>query len=99
MYSVEPHPRSPGARKSTSAVLPFSRHGVMRASSVSPFWNRAPDPGVRRVTASAVGPLVGMFAMSRYGAGAVRRSGRDGFTSKTVDRLVVGQEVAAGFPM
>ena len=68
----------------------------MRASSVSPFSNRAPDPGTRVATPSADGPLVGMFAMSRYGAGAVRSSGLDGFTSNRAAKSVTGHEAAAG---
>src|SRR5487761_191629 len=37
--SVEPKPVSPSRRKSTKAVFPFSRHGVIRANSVSPLRN------------------------------------------------------------
>ena len=40
--SVEPRPTSPSAMKLTKPVLPFSRHGVMRASRVSPFRNLLP---------------------------------------------------------
>ena len=44
MYSVDPHPTCPSCRKSTYAVFPFSRHGVMRATRVSPFMKRMPEP-------------------------------------------------------
>ena len=65
MYSVEPQPTCPLARKSTNAVFPFSRQGVIRATSVSPFMKRIPDPKARSTTTSGVCPLVGMLAMSR----------------------------------
>ncbi len=43
MNSVEPKATAlSSGRNWTNPVLPFSRQGVMRAKSVSPFWNFAP---------------------------------------------------------
>ena len=47
MNSVEPQPTCSSARKSTNAALPFSRHGVIRASSASPLRNLVPEPNSR----------------------------------------------------
>ena len=48
MNSVEPNPTACAlGRNWTKPVLPFSKHGVIRAKSVSPFWNFAPLLPVR----------------------------------------------------
>ena len=65
MYSVEPHPTSSASRKSTNAVFPFSRHGVIRAIKVSPFTNRIPDPVARQTQLRGACPAVGIAAISR----------------------------------
>ena len=43
MNSVEPLPTCASSRHWTYPVLPFSRHGVIRANRVSPFTNLAPE--------------------------------------------------------
>ncbi len=43
---------SSSLRNRTKTVLPLSRHGVTRASKVSPVWNFAPPPMARRSTPS-----------------------------------------------
>lgn len=85
LYSVDPHATSPSLRKSTWAVLPFSKHGVMRATKVSPFMNFMPEPCARRSHVSGTWPSVGMFVMSRYGASAPVASRRGGLTSNASD--------------
>ena len=43
MNSVEPHPVVSFGRQCTYAVFPFSKQGVIRARSVSPFLKRLPE--------------------------------------------------------
>ena len=81
MNSVDPQPVAFGSRKSTYAVLPFSKQGVIRATSVSPLMNLIPEPYGRSVTICGVCPDMGMFAMSTYGAISLLRKRRVGLTS------------------
>ncbi|MPM86081.1 hypothetical protein SDC9_133164 [bioreactor metagenome] len=46
--SVEPVPTSPSFKHCTNPVLPFSKHGVIRATNVSPIMNFEPEKDVRR---------------------------------------------------
>ena len=70
-----------GARNPHRPSWPFSKQGVMRATRVSPLVKRIPEPKGRSITMSGTCPLVGMFAMSRYGATSPFRRDRGGLTS------------------
>ncbi len=57
--------------KSTKAVLPFSKHGVIRAITVSPFEKRVPDFGARRDQPCTLAVDVGSLPEVRVGDAAV----------------------------
>ena len=81
MNSVDPQPTVSLGSDCTKAVLPFSRHGVIRANSVSPLRKRVPDLNSRKAGAPGLGPDMGRAAISRYGAKVPFFIGSRGFSS------------------
>ena len=81
--SVEPHPTSWSAKKSTNAVLPCSKLGVILAKSTSPFIKQVPEVKFRCSHPNTRGPDVDTLAILRYFAEVPLSSFLFGFTSIT----------------
>src|SRR5690625_620832 len=89
MYSVEPWPIELAGRPATYAVLPFSRHGVIRAIKVSPFLNRAPEPlNSRESMRSNALAWTGSASIGMNGAMSPRFNVRDGPISNASPTVV-----------
>src|SRR5690554_6331696 len=95
MYSVEPRPIELAGRPATYAVLPFSRHGVIRAIKVSPFLNRVPEPvNSRESMRSNALAWTGNASIGMNGAMSPRFNGRDGPISNASPTVVSGHSLA-----